>query len=342
MLYWQLLFTRIIFPARSKQQELFPSISVVIVFKNELKNLKNLIPKLLKQDYLNFDLILCDDYSSDGSYEYVSALVDPKITVHKASQDLPGKKFALREAIRQSTSQKILVTDADCLPLDDAWIRSMALHSSNKSILLGYSPHEKASGFLNKFIRFETYMTALQYFSYALAKIPYMGVGRNLMYDKVLFENNTPSDKANKLISGDDDLFVNAAASASNTAINLDPKSFMATASSTSWGAFFRQKRRHLSASIAYRFHHQVLLSLFAVSHVLLYVLFFIGVVTLNSPTLVLAFGLILILKWIISAYTMKRLACKDLVLYFPLLDFGLACYYIIMAPFSFFKPKNW
>ena len=45
----------------------------------------------------------------------------------------------------------------------------------------------KKAGMLNKLIRFETFHTALQYLSYALAGIPYMGVGRNLSYKKDYF-----------------------------------------------------------------------------------------------------------------------------------------------------------
>ena len=51
-------------------------------------------------------------------------------------------------------------------------------------VVLGYGAYKKYPGFLNKLIRFETFHTALQYFSYALAGKPYMGVGRNLSYRK--------------------------------------------------------------------------------------------------------------------------------------------------------------
>jgi hypothetical protein len=49
----------------------------------------------------------------------------------------------------------------------------------------GYEKIEKS--FLNKLIRFETLLTAIQYFSWAKAGLPYMGVGRNLAYKKRVF-----------------------------------------------------------------------------------------------------------------------------------------------------------
>ena len=82
----------------------------------------------------------------------------------------------------------MLLTDADCLPATENWISSMqSCYSDNTEIVLGYSPYLKKPGLLNKVIRWETYHTAMQYLSYALAGIPYMGVGRNLSYKKTLF-----------------------------------------------------------------------------------------------------------------------------------------------------------
>ena len=54
-------------------------------------------------------------------------------------------------------------------------------------VVLGYGAYHKRPGMLNKLIRFETFHTALQYLSFALAGMPYMGVGRNLSYKKKLF-----------------------------------------------------------------------------------------------------------------------------------------------------------
>lgn len=335
-----ILFTRILGVKKAKKDQNAPMVSIVVVFKNELENLRRLIPELMVQHYPNFEVVLCDDFSSDGSFELANSHDDPKIKAMKASKDLLGKKFALREAINATKGDKILVTDADCIPASSDWVGSMIRHTSDKKIVLGYSPHEKAAGFLNKFIRYETYFTALQYLNYAVAKIPYMGVGRNMMYDKSLFLEEAPA--TDKLISGDDDLFVNAVADKSNTAINLCPESYVYTAPSTSWSDFFKQKRRHVSTSVAYKFRHQFLLGLYSLSHLLSYILFFVGCFAGEFLFFLICFVVVITIKWIIARGTMKKLACEDLIIYFPLLDFMLACYYLLMVPLTFFKPKNW
>ena len=75
-------------------------------------------------------------------------------------------------------------------------------------------------------IRFDAAHVAVQYLSFALAGIPYMGVGRNLAYQKSLFYENNGFISHYTIPSGDDDLFINRVASRSNTSVMLNPGSF--------------------------------------------------------------------------------------------------------------------
>jgi hypothetical protein len=72
-------------------------------------------------------------------------------------------------------------------------------------------------------IRFETVLTAVQYFSWAKSGLPYMGVGRNLAYKEEFFNVNGFINHI-QVRSGDDDLFINEAATATNTAIVYTPR----------------------------------------------------------------------------------------------------------------------
>jgi hypothetical protein len=90
-------------------------------------------------------------------------------------------------------------------------------YDESTEIVLGYGAYHKKKGFLNKLIRWETFHTALQYFSYALAGRPYMGVGRNLSYKKTVFFRHKGFSAHNHVASGDDDLFISTAATNINT-----------------------------------------------------------------------------------------------------------------------------
>ena len=97
-----------------------------------------------------------------------------------------NKKYALTLGIKASKHDYLLFTDADCKPLSKFWIQDMCSHfNDEQTIVLGYGAYTKIkNSFLNKLIRFETLVSAVQYFSFAKAGIPYMGVGRNLAYSK--------------------------------------------------------------------------------------------------------------------------------------------------------------
>ena len=342
LFYWLGLFYRIgsATPKNSTIREIM--VSVVVVFKNEDKNLRILIPKLLDQNYPNYEIVLCDDFSTDGSGDYLSSLADPKIRTIKASEKLPGKKHALKDAIKYAQGEIILVCDADCYPATSAWIGSMIDHLGDKEIVLGYSPHIRKQGWLNSFIRYETLLTALQYFTYAIAKMPYMGVGRNMLYNRKLFLDSKALNKSSHLISGDDDIFINAVASSQNTTINLDPNSFVYTYPHESLSSFIRQKRRHISTASVYQMKHQILLALFAFSHVMFFVSGFVGLFTSWVYYVIIIWIVITVAKWLVAARAFKILACKDLIPFFPFLDFLMSVYYMYLAPSTFFKSKSW
>lgn len=112
-----------------------------------------------------------------------------------------------------------------------------------KTIVLGYGAYEKVkNSFLNKIIRFETMLTATQYFSWAKIGKPYMGVGRNLAYKKEEFFNVRGFMDHMKIRSGDDDLFINQAATKKNTAILYTPESFTFSEPKTTFSSWVYQK----------------------------------------------------------------------------------------------------
>lgn len=84
--------------------------------------------------------------------------------------------------------------------------------TTTKEIVLGYGAYIKAPGFLNKLIRFDTFTIALRYLSAGIKGKAYMGVGRNLAYKKPLFFKHKGFASHYHINSGDDDLFVNEAA----------------------------------------------------------------------------------------------------------------------------------
>lgn len=325
-------------------------VSVVVCAKNEAQNLLRCLPALAQQDYPLYELVLVNDSSTDDTLDIITQFSkehpNVKIVNVKANENFWGnKKYALTLGIKASKHDLLLFTDADCKPASKHWIRDMVSHfSKDTEVVLGYGAYMKKKGFLNKLIRYETLLTAMQYFSWAGVGMPYMGVGRNLAYRKETFFNASGFMSHINIRSGDDDLFVNETANKTNTALCLSPESFTSSTVRTSFTSWIRQKRRHISTSRLYKRKHKLVLGLFYLSQLLFWAL---GI-TLLSFQVMIEITLVLIalrflVVWITGFFSAKKLSEKDLVVLYPVWEISLICLqlYIFMRNLVS-KPKFW
>jgi len=262
---------------KSSGSAIQPPVSVIICARNEDTNLKKNLPKILAQDYPQFEVIVVDDNSEDGTTEYLFFLSQKeprlkRVKVGNTNRMMAGKKFPLTLGLKAATYETVVLTDADCYPAGENWLKEIvSRYAPGKTIVLGYGAYEKAPGFLNKVIRYETVLAAMNYLSFALARCAYMGVGRNLSYHKQLFFDNGGFFEHREIPSGDDDLFINKVAKKRNTTIAITKDSFTYSEPKETWNEWVDQKTRHLSTGRYYRFGHKLLLGLQTISHTLLW-----------------------------------------------------------------------
>lgn len=313
-----------------------PPVSVVVCAHDEEANLRELVPLLLAQDYPDFEVIIVEDRCNDATYDYLleATSVNPRlkmVRVKHLPEHVTGKKYALTLGVKAAAHEWVLLTDADCRPAGNQWIRSMAAGMTpDKQIVLGYSPYQRSSGYLNAFIRFESLITATQFVGRALLGTPYMGTGRNLAYRKALFLDNKGFHGHLNITGGDDDLFVNRHATGANTAVCLGEPSIMRSVPEQTWKAFFYQKKRHLSVGKLYRWRDRWMLGLFSVTWILSWAM----LPFVLMPQYV-AYGAwvgmvirILLLTWLVHRAS-RRLGEPFEAWKTPLLDFNYAIYYL-------------
>lgn len=280
----QVIYLLIIFgrTAFSKPQKANPNpqkeegVTVLIAAHNEFKNLKTLIPKLFEQDYPSFDVMIVNDRSTDRTKRLLEDMMSiyPRlrsVTIKYTPSHVTAKKFAMTLGIKVSKNDVILLTDADCIPNSDQWIRKMTapVRQEGKTFALGFSGYEKIKGFLNNWIQYETLLTALYYVSFGLWKAPFMGIGRNLCYRRSFFMEVKAFKGFWHLEGGDDDLFVNQYATGSNTAIVLDPEANTTSKPKVTFKEYMVQKKRHLHAGKYYRTEDKQKIGFFSLSHAL-------------------------------------------------------------------------
>lgn len=309
----------------------YPPVSVIICARSESSKLIEHLPHIFDQDYPDFEVVVVNDRSWDDTKEILKAfqVKYPQlrvINIEESSHEHFGKKMALTIGIKGAKNEWLLLTDADCKPNSVHWLRKMTEARNEKTeLVLGYSPYKKEKGLLNKIIRFDTFWAGLHYLSFAKAGLPYMGVGRNLMYRKDVFFRLSGFKKHYHISSGDDDLFVNEAAHSSNTSIQTDVASHVFSLPKKSFIDWFRQKKRHFTTSPHYKFIHKLLLSLFPLS-LLLFLVSGIASVVLNKYILItlLLFGIRMLLQLAIFSRSMRVLGDKDLLIWAPFLEFIL------------------
>lgn len=346
-----LLFGKFAFAKQKKQTAKTPDVSVIICAKNESENLKSFLPSILSQSYSNFEVVLINDASHDDTLEVMEAFAEKyqniKIVNVKSNEAFWGnKKYALTLGIKASTNNHLLFTDADCKPVSRSWISEMCSEfNTEKTIVLGYGGYSKIkNSFLNKLIRFETLVTAIQYFSFAKLGIPYMGVGRNLAYTKKQFFDANGFMGHIKIKSGDDDLFINEAATKKNTALRFTKNSVTTSKPKTTFKAWIKQKRRHISTAKHYKPLHKSLLAIIYATNLLFWVLALVLLISNFNWQIILAlFSLRVIIQYIIYGISAKKLRESDLIIFIPFLEIFLITFQLVIFINNLIsKPNHW
>ena len=349
--YYLIIFGKFAFAKVQKSTPKRISISVIVCAKNEAENVVRFIPLLAEQDYPDFEIILIDDASSDHTTEIFEEFEKQYSNVRLVKVEnneafWGNKKYALTLGIKASQKDYLLFTDADCYPASKDWITTMSSQfTMHKTIVLGYGAYEKiTNSFLNKIIRFETMLTAVQYFSWAKTGRPYMGVGRNLAYKKEEFYNVKGFISHMKIRSGDDDLFINQVAKSKNTTICYSPESFTYSQPKTSFKDWFTQKRRHVSTARFYKSFDKIQLALFYVSQ-LLFVLLAIVLLAFQFQWIIVVslIGFRYLFAWITLGFSAGRLKEKDVMYWFPIIEIVLIFTQLnIFITNIFSKPVHW
>jgi biofilm PGA synthesis N-glycosyltransferase PgaC len=322
-------------------------ISVIICARNEAANLRQFLPFVLEQEYPNFEVIVVNDRSWDGTKEvleeFAKAYPHLKLVhVPDGGKFIAGKKFAVTMGIKAASHDWLVITDADCKPNSLNWLTRMQQPADdNIEIVLGYSPYWAARGLLNSLIRFETFFTAVNYLSFALKGMPYMGVGRNMAYRKSLFFKSKGFATHMHIPSGDDDLFVNANANKSNTVIQLDPESFVWSEPKRTWAGYLRQKKRHFGAGKMYKAGHQFILSAQIIIQFFYYILTIAALCSKETQLIAIGvFVLSLLIRCMVYPRLLKRLSYPGLSWWFPLLDILLFIFLVFNGILSIFVKK--
>lgn len=321
-----------------------PPLSVIIAARNEADNIYRNLPFILAQNYPDFEVIVVINQTTDESkyilIAYQHQYSNLRFTAIEKNRHLrPGKKLPLNIGIKAAKHEHLVMTDADCKPASNNWLMEIGKSFNDKEkIVLGYGPYIKEKGFLNKVIRFDTAWIAVNYLSFALARLPYMSVGRNLAYTKDVFKSVNGFKSHYSIASGDDDLFIQEAAKKKNYKILISEDSYMFSPAEKSWTTWYLQKSRHYTTSPKYQVIKKALLGIYPITLLLMYISFITLLLNEDFRWMALAvFGVIVILKWWIQGKCFLKLKEKSFVALLPFYELM----YLITIPIMYYTGET-
>jgi chlorobactene glucosyltransferase len=125
-----------------------PRVSLLVPARNEARNIETCARSLLSQDYPDFEVIVLDDESTDGTGEILAraAAQDARLRVIHG-QPLPagwlGKNWACKQLSQAADGDYLLFTDADTRH-DPAMLReAIAAATASKADLLSGMPQQE-------------------------------------------------------------------------------------------------------------------------------------------------------------------------------------------------------
>lgn len=122
-----------------------PSVSVIVTTSNRVELLSETVDSILAQSYTDFELIIVDNMSEDGTREYVIGLENPRINYFRNPNNgviAVNRNFG----IQQAQGRYIALCDDDDLWLPDKLKQQVTLMEIHPDVALCYSNAESFEG----------------------------------------------------------------------------------------------------------------------------------------------------------------------------------------------------
>ena len=89
-------------------------VSVIIPCFNEFQTISKILDKVLENKNYNYEIIIIDDFSTDGSRELIEKISkEKKVDSIILNEKNYGKGYSIRQGIKKATGDIILIQDAD-------------------------------------------------------------------------------------------------------------------------------------------------------------------------------------------------------------------------------------
>lgn len=116
-------------------KNLIPKISVLMPVFNCRQYIEDSVNSILNQTFSDFEFLIIDDSSTDGTFEYLKSLTDPRITLIRKPQNT-GYTVSLNIGLKMAKGKYIARMDGDDISLSDRFAKQVTFMDANPDIIV--------------------------------------------------------------------------------------------------------------------------------------------------------------------------------------------------------------
>lgn len=219
-----------------------PRVSIIIPCHNESEAIAENLPEMLRQCFDIYEVIVVDEASTDNTPDVLKRLEKEfphlrRSFVPRTARYVCRRKLAITLGIRSARAPWVIITEADCRPAGQYWLRTMAKNfTEDIDFVLGYANYidngtREARRACYERLRHNLmcFRSSKPFISKRKNEIQYRGQaiggnGANLALRRSFFLEKKGYEASLNVPLGEDDLLVNALSQPGHTAIEPSPE----------------------------------------------------------------------------------------------------------------------
>lgn len=320
--------------------------TIIVACKNEEGNLPNLFCALRKQTHKNFDVIFVNDHSTDQTENLLQAFKNEFANVSVIHATGNGKKNAVKEGVLAATTDFIITTDSDCVPVS-TWIETICKYQTYLPSDLIICPIiiRKSKGLFNKLQQLEFTTLVASGAGMAGVGMPIMCNAANMAFRKSAWVESE-TDLHEELLSGDDVFLLTSIKKRKGSIRFLKSvQALVETNPSPTISSFVNQRKRWASKSGAYNDAQLIITAIivFGINFGLVYLLLLSAFSSSFATLFFVIYLLKLVVDFIFCAEMYRFFPQRSLLFYVFLLSI-IYPFYIVFTSISSFlqRSKSW
>jgi len=256
---------------RDKQVD-FPSISVIVPSRNYEENLRELIPTLLEQDYPDYEVVVVDDCSFDGTEWYLSELKLQygKLKTSRIIQetDFPNA-LSITIGIRAASKEWLVFLNPLCKVPGKDWLKDYAENLNAKTeAVFGFVKYYNTKGSMQRFFRYEDFDSFILYGAASYLGLAMPVTDMNIAYKREQFLSRRGFAAVLDSPFSENELFMNKISNRRNSTFLLNRATTVTYAGETDWYDGLNFKKKQLLLKRKFTFGQSVYLWINTISRI--------------------------------------------------------------------------